>query len=420
MSLGQHNDDAMSESSAGRPSRSVIGLLVGLALDAIVIFAWLLIIGAALAVAAKLQAPDIGAGASAASVFVTIVVVSLGSLGAPVAIGEVEIAVIPLGAVLAFGVVVVRVLATKTKASRDDVTRPRVRGVARNLLVTPLFASLCAVAAAVFRLGGEAPVHASPAQSALWGAVWCALFTVAGRTLQSIDGRALLGDLRVWTGRRVSRRSATVAAFAAGSAAQLGLAGSAAGLGLMVTIADSIGDGGAAAAGALLHDLAFFPNLVISLSALAVGAPVEAGTALTLAGEVPGLPDYSLWDWAGGPTPVLAWLLLAVPLVAGLATGAVARRASPSLVSAVRATLLAAVGFGVGHAALAWLGDARVAAGTIGEEGFARVAPEPLASGALALGWIAVIGVVAVIATDRLGAGKIDPSHPRTGNSNIE
>ncbi len=385
-------------------------------------FAWLLLIGAALAIAAKLQAPDIGAGASAFSVFETIVVISLGCLGAPVSIGEIEIAVVPLGVLLAFGLVVVRVVRTRENSGFGDMPTSSRQSdgarLARGMAVVPFFAAICALAAAIFRLGGEAPVHASPAYAAVWGAVWCALFAGVGMAPRTTGAGKLFNDLSA-EGAGDRSLSAPAVSLVACTAAGFVLAAGAAALGLLVKIADSIGDGAAAAAGALLHDLAFFPNLTVAVSALAVGAPVEAGSALTLGGEVKPLPEYSLWDWAGGPTPVLAFFLLAIPVIAGVAAGAAARRASRSRAQAAAATLLAAAGFGALHATLAWLADARLAAGTIGEEGFARVAPAPT-SGGLALLWVAVIGVASVAVTDRLGTSHRRRSNQRTNDSHTE
>ena len=55
--------------------------------------------GAALVLAAKLQVPDLGADASPATVFESIVIVGLGGLGAPVEVGRAVVTIVPLGTV---------------------------------------------------------------------------------------------------------------------------------------------------------------------------------------------------------------------------------------------------------------------------------------------------------------------------------
>ena len=121
----------------------VLGPIVAALGAALFSFLCLLCVGATLLIGAKLQAPDLGAGASPLSVLATIAIVALGGLGATVNIGEVEVAALPLGAVLFVGLGIT--WATRRALADGDRSRPAI-----GLAVGAWLAMLCAAAALAF------------------------------------------------------------------------------------------------------------------------------------------------------------------------------------------------------------------------------------------------------------------------------
>lgn len=357
--------------------------------------------GAVLLVAAKLQVPDLGAGASPVTVLKTVVLVALGSLGAPVDIGRVEVSALPLGAV-AF------VCAGIAWAARNSLVGGGRRGPLRDslrpaLLVAVFLGVMCATAALAARIGsGPTVVAARPPIAGAAGAAWGFL---------SVLGAHLAGTLRASIDSLRRPRSLTAPASAGARSATLLVLLALAAVAAFGVARVLFRSGPAAGAlGSLIHGLAFAPNLAAAGAALALGSRVEAGFG-GLAGDGASAPGYALLDWAGGPTPVVAWVL---PLAAGvcvIALGlALARRfertPEANATRRIAESAAAALTFAMPLALLALAGDAR--AGVVEQEGFVRLAPDALQVLWLGLVWAAAGIVVGLLLGRWTRLGKRD------------
>lgn len=374
------------------------GLLAARAL-AVAAFTFLcvLALGCLLVLGAKLQAPGLGAGASPLTILEVIAIVSLGSLGAPVEVGEVGIRVLPLGGlalVATCGALPAarRALATENTGSspRLGQTWPWVVGLAFGL------GALCGLGAelSALRVGG-AEVNVSTPWATILGALW----------------GTLLGAVSLRSGRS-DRRAFQTRATADVARRGLVLAGTAlTWFGLLCLAVAAIGGvprvGGQsrslpAGVGALLHGGAFAPNLAVAVGAVALGAPVEAGfSPLVSEGEA---PSYSLLDWDGRRAPAGAWVLPAISAAALVAAGARSRKRAVERVKTegdvptssrgsgrrdLGALLLGGGLFSAACGAAALVAEARVGLDA-GRQGFAYLAPDALRVFLLALGWSAV------------------------------
>ena len=346
------------------------------------IFAFLCVLagGTLLLLAAKLQVPDLGAGAPAPAVFEAVVIVSLGSLGTPIDVGGLEVMALPLGAVALIGLGIASGTRRALGGLVGGTFSARVRG---SLVVGACLGVLCGVAALVFRIGqGSGEIAARPWLAALAGALWGFVWSLLGVT------RLPFWDAFRWAFGR-SPEVGPARRTAAGEGIRLllwltlpALVGVAALGSARVVFRASTPLG---ALGSLVHGLAFAPNLAAAGAALGLGGTVEAGFGGLASGSSGATPAYSLFDWAGASTPIAAWLL---PIIAFVGVTAVGARVARLPGSVTASMLVVGVTFAGALALLAVAGEAR--AGIVEREGFVRLAPDALQVFFLGLGWAAV------------------------------
>ena len=407
-------------------------------------------VGVVLVVGAKLQVPDLGAGASPRSVLHAVVVVSLGALGAPVDVGGVEVNAIPLAGIAFVGIGTIwatrRAMGVVPAGSsigaadtdiriggapraggpptprppqtpQDVAKRPVAGPIATGLLVGAWLAVLAALSSWVFVIGsGADQIRASGAGATLAGFAWGSLFGACGALpRQPAQLRRLVGLRRSSANGVPAARAAfrmivwfgilCMAVVVVGGALRIARAGTTP----------------AAAAGSVLHGLAFAPNLAVTVGAVAVGAPVEAGFGRLDVGSAQRVPTYSIRDWDGRSPPAGVQFLVCLPLVCFTAVGMGLHRDLGPRVAGARAgdaedvvsrlrrngavsIILCSVAFSSCFAVLAWLGEARLGV-DLADEGFARLSPDALTVFLLALGW-AIVGLVAGWLLDALWPGR--------------
>ncbi|MDP9066938.1 MAG: hypothetical protein M3N53_01140 [Actinomycetota bacterium] len=359
------------------------GHLVPYAQAAGLAFLSLLALGAVFLIALKLQFPRLGAGADPIDVLTSIVILSLALLRAPIHVGGLTFTVLPLGA-LALVYLLVR-WSCRTAAPAAPARRGLVVGL--------IFAALAAVAALIFRFRFESqPIFAGAFGSFLFSFLWVALaaaatFAAQREPLARRLGRALtsLAARRAWLFEGI-RTGIVMLGLGSVAAAAAGL------LWVIVVLLtgggpDALGAGDLVAA--LIYIVAFAPNLVLAVLALSLGAPIETGAALTVAGRLRGpLREVSVFSDGVGA----AWLLLLIPLVTCAGAGFWARGNVRDPSSAATVLAVAALVFGSTVATLGWLGEARVGARIASERGFGVIAPRPLIVFGAGLLWAAGAG----------------------------
>ena len=381
--------------STGRLAARAIGV-------AAFTFLCVLALGCLLVVGSKLQAPGLGTGASPLTVFKVIGIVSLGSLGAPVQVGEVGIRVLPLG-----GLALVATIALP--AARRALTNEGTRGVPPRLsrawawivgLAIGL-GTLCGVGAELSAMQLEgADVGASVAWATTVGAAWGALLAGAGLWSSRSDSQAF--RTRAFQTRASTGVAGRGFALAGRALTWFGL------LCLAVAVTGGVARAGGqsrsapAAVGTMVHGGAFAPNLAVAVGAVALGAPVEAGFSPLVSDVEP--PSYSLTDWDGRPAPAGAWVLAAIPALVLVAAGARGRMVSTgkagggddSQIDLPRSgpgdlgVLVVGAGtFSAACGVAALIAEARVGLDA-GRQGFAHLAPDALGVFLLALGWSAI------------------------------
>lgn len=363
-----------------------------------------LCVGAILLVAAKLQSPELGTGASPLSVFTAVVVVALACLGAGVRIDDVEVSALPLGALLAVAAAISWATARILEARDDEVSPTILEASLKGAQVAVPYAALAWTAALIFRFRqGATPVAVDAAQALALAALWAALSgglggLRAGRQLRPLA--AALGGL-------AARRSEVLRGLQAGTAmVALSVTGATVSLCVWIVVRIAIGlprgFDAADAIAAIVYLAAFLPNLVVGLVALALGAPVEIGARVMLDGRMVGpLQDLTIARWGGDGSPAYLWLLAAIPLAACFLAGFAARRNSERDVRPIMVIGVAALSFAIPLALAAALADARLGTGLVGQSGFAHIAPDPVATGVLASLWAAGIGAAGWLYADR-------------------
>jgi hypothetical protein len=361
---------------------------------ACVLFLATLCVGAILVVGAKLGDPSVGAGADPLSVFTAVVILALATLGSPVHVGDLEITLLPLGGLLVVGAVGAWA-AQKVVAGR---AAPDGRSAALEGAKMALpFALLAWASALVFRFRAPGtPVAAGAGEALLLAAAWGGVFGAVGGW--SSRSSAPVGIGRLYDLVRARSRAASEGLVAGGVMLVVASVGIAAcgvlwAIGVLVTGALGRPPSVAFVVAALLLVLAFLPNLVVTLLALALGASIEVGARVRLAGRSLGpLRELSLADWGGGATPWYLWLLVVVPLFACLLGGFAARRNTAAPGRGLEVLGAAALSFAVPLGVVAVLAQARLGAGLVAERGFAHVAPNASETFVWALGWAAVVG----------------------------
>jgi hypothetical protein len=359
-------------------------------------FLALLCVGLVFLVAARLQYPGIGAGANPWSVLTSIVVLALGTLRVPIHVGDITVTALPLGALVVSAIAVS--WAVEPAIRRREVTRLRARVAAGAKIALP-FGLVCCLAALLFRFReGATPTHAGALGAFLLGTVWGTLFgALAGvRSHGPVrDGvRAAIGRVRARSGRVFQgiETGAYMILFSFVTAAAAGL------LWVIVVLArgapaPNFGTGDALAG--FVYLVAFLPNVLVTVLAVALGAPLDVGAQVTIGGRQIGpLRTLSLWDWGAAGTPWLAYALLLIPVVALVAAGYVARRNAGPGRGALAIVPVGAMLFALAVALLAWIGQARLGAGIVRDRGFAVIAADPLPVLGLAFAWAVAGGMI--------------------------
>ncbi|MGH2693768.1 MAG: zinc-ribbon domain-containing protein [Actinomycetota bacterium] len=351
-----------------------------------------LLVGAILLIAAKLQSPNLGAGAGPVSVLTAIVILALGSLGVPVHIDEIVVSALPLGALAACGLAIA--WAAGQFIQKRDAHSIEQRALEGAKLGLPL-ALLCWVVALIFRFGGDHTVAASASWALVLGATWGALFGALGAARVGIGLRALIGR----GAALVKERSRHVyEGVVAGCVMLVVSAVLGAGAALVWLIAGLASGGPSAAFGAgdalaaVVYIAAFAPNIIAAVVAIALGAPIEIGAQVTIRGRLAGpRRELSLWEWAGG-APWFAYLLMLIPALACLIGGFTARRSAPSGSKPYEVLGVAAATFAVVLALLAWVGRARLGAELVTARGFGLVAAGSIQVLLFGFAWAALFG----------------------------
>nr|MBA2600376.1 zinc ribbon domain-containing protein [Actinomycetota bacterium] len=357
-------------------------------------FLGLLGIGAVLLLAAKLQLPDLGNSFNPINVLSAIVMAGLGTLGVPLHLGGIEVSVIPLGALAAAGLVISWAVRTSLRRRESVGTRDRLLDGAK---VAIPFGLLCWLAALIFRLReGPNPVSSGAGEALVFGLLWGALFGLLGALRSESKLRHVFsGGLDRFRGRAATAYEGFVAggimllvtfllcAFALLLWIIVGLArgGTPKGFG--------VGD----AVAAIVYLIAFLPNMLATVAGFSVGAPVEVGGQITVAGRLRGgVPSYSVFDWDGGTPPVYVALLIMIPVIACSIGGYLAYRNAKDKKQVVEVLGAAVVTFSVTLLILATLAEARLGAGLLGRSGFARLAVDAPIAFLLSVVWAGALG----------------------------
>ena len=365
----------LGEANEGRPAtrpQPVLGRatdassLLPFVQAAALIFLALLAVGAVFVIALKLQFPDLGAGADPVEMLTSLVVLALAALRVPVYVGDVALTVLPLG------VLTVTALVVRWACAATIPAAPARCG----LLVGVSFGAIAGVAALIFRFRFEAdPINAGAIGAFMMGTFWVSLF--AALSFASTPG-GLHALVRERATKLRARRPSIFEGLRAGLlmltlSAVLGVAAA-----LLWAISILVGGGGPTydnvgeVIAALLYITAFAPNLVVGVVSLSLGAPVEIGAGVTVAGRVrDNIQEISIFD---GPPDALLLLLL-VPLTACLLGGFWSRRQARDPHLAVRILAIAALVFAGSLALLGALGDVRLGAQLTPDRGFGVVAP---------------------------------------------
>ena len=353
-------------------------------------FLVLLALGAVLLVAAKLQYPGFGAGANPIEILSSITILGLAILRAPVHVDDLVISVLPLGALLAAGAGIAWSTSVTLRSGHE-------RRVLMGAAVGVPFALICWLAALVFRFGGKNEVFAGAWGALFWGLVWGTAFGALGALRGTRDRRSLWAVAEEAGRSGVVKRGVAAAGIALTAAAVLG--GIATLLWVIVALVKGapgprFGAGDAVAA--FVYLLAFGPNVIVSLVALGMGAPLYVGARVTVAGSGVGSIDRI---WLFGDAPGYAGFLVLIPIVACSLAGFWIRRASKSSSPPKEIGVFAAV-FAVTLALLALLGEARLGASLLGR-GLARLDVNAAATLGLGILWAAVAGGIGWWLADR-------------------
>ena len=357
-------------------------------------FLGLLGIGAILLIAAKLQLPELGNELNPINILSAIVMAGLGTLGVPLHLGGIEVSVIPLGALAATGLVISWAVRTSLRRREGNGTGERLLDGAK---VAIPFGLLCWLASLVFRLReGPNPVAAGAGEALAFGLLWGALFGVLGAVISGTTLRQLVSQgLDRFRGRVANAYDG----FVAGGVMLLVtflLAAVALLLWIIVGLARGgtpKGFGAGDAVAAVVYLIAFLPNMLSTIAGFSVGAPVELGGQITVAGRLRGrVPAYSVFDWDGATPPFYVALLVMIPVIACSVGGYIAYRNAKDKDRVVEVLAAAVVTFSVTLLILTTLAEARLGAGLLGRSGFARLAVNAPITFLLAVVWSGALG----------------------------
>lgn len=359
---------------------------------AALIFLALVAVGALYLLALKLQFPALGSGADPVEVLTSLVILGLAGLRTPIHIGAITVTVLPLGALVLIAAIVRWACATTIPSA--PARRAPLVGVS--------FGIIAAVAALVFRFRFEPdPVYAGAIGAFVTGTVWVTAFTAAALAARRAGARELVRSKAA----SLRERRPVVWAGARTGIVMVGLAGIlATGAALLWTIVVLARGDGPSYGGvgeliaALVYLAAFAPNLIVGVTALGLGAPVEIGAGLTVGGRVrETIREVSIF---GGPAdPML--LLMMIPLVACVAGGYWSRKQAPGSARPVPVLAVAALVFAGTLTLLAALGDVRLGAQLTPERGFGVFAPRSGLVLLLGMMWAAGAGYAGWLLAER-------------------
>ena len=359
---------------------------------AALIFLALVAVGALYLVALKLQFPALGSGADPVEILTSLVILGLAGLRAPIHIGGITVTVLPLGALVLIAAIVA--WACATTIPNAPARRAPVVGLSFGVIAT--------VAALVFRFRFETdPVYAGAIGTFVTGTFWITAFAAVALAARRAGARELvrskMASLRerrpiAWTGIRTG-------------IVMLGLAGVlATASALMWTIVVLVRGDGPSYGGvgelvaALVYLAAFAPNLIVGVTALGLGAPVEIGAGLTVGGRVrETIREVSIFG--GGADPML--LLMLIPLVACAAGGYWSMKQAPGSTRPWPVLAIAALVFAGTLTLLAALGDVRLGAQLTPERGFGVFAPKSGLVLLLGMLWAAGAGYAGWLLAER-------------------
>ena len=362
-------------------------------------FLAMLACAALLVLGVKMQYPDIGAGSDPLGALSGLVIVALGILRVPIHIGDLSVSALPLGALVAVGYLTAWATARFLRRRGYDHTRT---AVLEGMKLTVPFALICFVCALVFRIRTDpTPVAADAAAALVLGALWGLVFGALGGLLARGTVRSGVGA----AARLVRERWSFAWHGLVGAGVMLAvslLAGAVAALlwviaGLLAGGPQDFGLGEAGAA--VIYLAAFLPNVIVSITSIGLGAPVEIGAQVSSAGRLLGpLTEVSLFEWGSGSPPWFAYLLLAIPVAACLAGGYAAHRSArreggETSKLTLPVAFTAAAAFALLMFELAALSEARLGAGLIRNRGFGRVAPDAGTVLVLAFCWALLLGL---------------------------
>jgi hypothetical protein len=366
-------------------------------------FLWLLAGGAVLLIAAKLDYPGLGAHSDPVTVLTGIVVVGLATLRIPIGIARLSVAVLPLGALAVFGWGL-------SSAARQMVVKLasstlRERAIAGARVGVP-FAFICWAAAPTFRFrSGPNPVGANAGAALLFGALWGCLFGALG----GLRSRGSVSALAVVTMAKFRSRASWLIDGILAGAWMLGVAIVLAGGALMLWVIIGLargaphGFGIGDAVAAVIYLIAFFPNVVVAVLAIAMGASVTAGAQVTFGGKVLGmLHSYSYFGWGNRSTPWFVFSLILIPIASSAAGGALARMYGVTRERSLNALPVAAATFAAPLAIVAILGSARLGAGLVRARGVGALSATSWQVLLCAAGWALVGGTTGWLVADRL------------------
>lgn len=338
-------------------------------------FMSLLIVGGVLVLAAKLNFPSIGAAGDFLDAFTAIVVAGLTSIGIPMVLDGLSVAALPLGALALIGAGVM----WGVRSSFPVPSSPGLWGaIERGARVGVPFGLLCWFFALVFRFRGEHPVNADAGVALVVGMFWGTVFGALGALRMVERLRTVVG--RVSAGIKARDRSVFEGLWTGGvmlSAAALGGA-VATFLWIIVALARGAPGGHFDAGDAFAYVVylaAFFPNVVVMLLSMSLGAPLDVGAKVNLGGELVGpLREYSVAAWGRGEPPLLLWLLVLVPLLACVVGGFLATRRNSDNKLMLPILLIASTTFSVAITLVGAIGHVRMA-GVVKGSGYGMVAP---------------------------------------------
>jgi len=339
-------------------------------------FLVLLVVGACLVLAAKLDFPALGAGADLLAAFNSTVIAGLGALGIAVVIDGLSVSALPLGAL---GVIGAGTMWAVRSALRDDPPADLATAVRWGIRVAVPFGLLCFFFALVFRFRGRHPVSADAGMALVTGAFWGAVFGILGAVrmvepLHSAAGR-ILGGLRArdraWYEGAATGSVMVVVATVLGAGAVL--------LWAIVALAGGEPDGRFGVGDAiayLVYLAAFLPNVIVAIITLSLGASIDVGAKVDLGGRLVGpMREYSLASWSRGDADPILFVLLLIPITACAAGGFFARRRASDPSSMLVTLLTASAVFAVGLTLVAAVGELRFA-GVVKGAGYGAVAPD--------------------------------------------